>query len=70
VRSLQKVPMQLRFTNLCVNGTSSTPFCTDIRVVTKRFKTATIHEFWVKWSGSGAFIAKNSDATSISELVH
>jgi hypothetical protein len=26
-------------------------------------------EFWVQWSGSGAFIAKNFDATSFSELV-
>jgi hypothetical protein len=28
------------------------------------------HEFWVQWSGSGAFVAKNFDATSFSELVH
>jgi hypothetical protein len=27
------------------------------------------HEFLVKWSGSGAFVAKNSDATLFSELV-
>jgi hypothetical protein len=27
------------------------------------------HEFWVKWSGSSAFIAKNSDATSFIKLV-
>jgi hypothetical protein len=27
------------------------------------------HEFWVQWSGSGAFVAKNSDATLFSELV-
>jgi hypothetical protein len=27
------------------------------------------HEFWVKWSGSGAFVAKNSDATLFTELV-
>jgi hypothetical protein len=27
------------------------------------------HEFWVQWSGSGAFVAKNSDATMFSELV-
>jgi hypothetical protein len=25
------------------------------------------HEFWVKWSGSGAFVAKNSDVTLFSE---
>jgi hypothetical protein len=27
------------------------------------------HEFWVQWSGSGALVAKNEDATSFSELV-
>jgi hypothetical protein len=28
------------------------------------------HDFWVQWTGSSAFVAKNSDATSFSELVH
>jgi hypothetical protein len=27
------------------------------------------HEFWVQWSGSGAFLEKNSDVTLFSELV-
>jgi hypothetical protein len=27
------------------------------------------HEFWLQWSGTGAFVAKNLDATSFSELV-
>jgi hypothetical protein len=27
------------------------------------------HELWVQCSGSGAFVAKNSDATLFSELV-
>jgi hypothetical protein len=27
------------------------------------------HEFWVQWSGSGAFVAKKANATSFSELV-
>jgi hypothetical protein len=26
------------------------------------------HKFWVKWSGSGAFVGKNFDTTSFSEL--
>jgi hypothetical protein len=26
------------------------------------------HEFWVQWSGSGAFVAKKANATSFSEL--
>jgi hypothetical protein len=28
------------------------------------------HEFWVQWIGSGAYVAKNSNAVSFSELVH
>jgi hypothetical protein len=28
------------------------------------------HEFWVKWSGSGALVVKNSNATLFSELMH
>jgi hypothetical protein len=32
-------------------------------------RNAPKHEFWVKWSGSSAFVAKNSDATLFSELV-
>jgi hypothetical protein len=27
------------------------------------------HEFWVQWSGSGAFVAKKANATSFSELM-
>jgi hypothetical protein len=32
-------------------------------------RNAPKHEFWVECSGSGAFVAKNFDATSFSELV-
>ena len=35
----------------------------------KQYKTP-IHEFSVQWGGSGAFIAKNSDAISWNELIH
>jgi hypothetical protein len=27
------------------------------------------HVFWFQWSGSGAFVAKSSNATSFSKLV-
>jgi hypothetical protein len=27
------------------------------------------HDFWVQWTGSGAFVAKKANATSFSELV-
>jgi hypothetical protein len=33
------------------------------------FRNAPKHEFWVQSSGSVAFVAKNFDATSFSELV-
>jgi hypothetical protein len=32
-------------------------------------RNAPKHEFWVQWSGSGVFVAKNFDATLFSELV-
>jgi hypothetical protein len=32
-------------------------------------RNALKHEFLVQWSGSGAFVAKNSDATLFSKLV-
>jgi hypothetical protein len=35
----------------------------------ERVRNAPKHEFWVQWSGSGAFVAKNSDTTLFSELV-
>jgi hypothetical protein len=34
----------------------------------KTVRNAPKHEFWVQWSGSGALVVKNSDATSFSEL--
>jgi hypothetical protein len=33
-------------------------------------RNAPKYEFWVQWSGLGAFVAKNFQATSFSELVH
>jgi hypothetical protein len=35
----------------------------------RSLQNAPKHEFWVQWSGSGAFVAKNSDETIFSELV-
>jgi hypothetical protein len=32
-------------------------------------RNAQKHEFWVQWSGLGAFITKKADAASFSELV-
>jgi hypothetical protein len=34
----------------------------------KMVENAAKHDFWLQWSGSGAFVAKNFDATSFSKL--
>jgi hypothetical protein len=67
VRSLRKIPTRLRRTNFCTNSARfalsfvrqpNGPECTQIvRNVPKR-------QFRVQWGGSGAFVVKNSDATS------
>jgi hypothetical protein len=36
---------------------------------TETVRNAPKHEFCVQWSGSGTFVAKNSNVTSFSELV-
>jgi len=52
------------------------PFCTEFRKSTKQSQmhqnctNAPKHEFRVQLGGSGAFIAKNSDATSWHEVLH
>jgi hypothetical protein len=68
VLSLRKIPSQLRLANLCVNGTSSARLAPTF-MQQRNSANDPKHEFWVQWSGSGAFIAKNSDASSFSELV-
>jgi hypothetical protein len=40
VRSLRKIRTRFHGTNLCINGTSSAPFCTEVRAVTERSKTS------------------------------
>jgi hypothetical protein len=68
VRSVRKISTQLRFANLGVIGASSTSFASTFVQqgnVPKRPK----HEFWVQLSGSGAFVAKNSNVTLFSEFV-
>ena len=52
------------------------PFCTEFRKATKRSRSTQIlwnapkRQFRVQLGGSGAFVAKNSDATSWHELLH
>src|SRR6185437_6886674 len=73
VRSLRKIPTPLRGTNFCTSSARfaqrfvsqrNGPKCTQILC------NAPKHLFSVQWGGSGAFVVKNSDATSWHELLH
>ena len=73
VRSLRKIPTRLRGTNFCTSSARFAPSfvrkpngaeCTQIVRNTPK------HQFRVQWGGSGAFVTKNSDATSWHELLH
>ena len=73
VRLLRKIMKWLRDTNFCTSlagfGSSFSrqpngPKCTKILRNTPK------HEFRVQWGGSGAFVAKNYDATSWYDLLH
>jgi hypothetical protein len=71
VCSLRKILMQLRGTNFCTSSARfapsfvrqpNSPECTQI------VRNAPKRQFRVKKGGSGAFVAKNSDATSWHEF--
>ena len=71
--SLRKIPTRLRGTNFCTSSAHFAPSlvrqpngpeCTQI------VQNAPKRHFGVQWGGSGAFVAKNSDATSWHELLH
>src|SRR6185503_11178544 len=73
VRSLRKITMRLRGTNFCTSSARfapifvtqpNSPKCTQI------VRNAAKHQFRVQLGGSGAYVAKNSDATSYHELLH
>jgi len=61
VRSLGKLPTQLRGTNFCINCTSSDHFALSLLRGT---------EFRFQWGGLGAFVVKTSGATLWHELLH
>ena len=61
VRSLRKLPTQLRGTNFCINCTSSAHFALSLLCGT---------EFRFQWGGLGAFVVKTSDATLWHKLLH
>jgi hypothetical protein len=70
---LRKIPTRLRGTNFCTSSTRLAPSfvrqpngpeCTQI------VRNGPKHQFRVQWGGSGAFVVKNSNATSWHELLH
>src|SRR6185503_9387991 len=68
-----KIPMRLRGTNLCTSSARFAP--SFVRQPngpewTQMVRNAPKCQFRVQWVGSGAFVAKNSDATSWHELLH
>jgi len=76
VRSLRKIPMRLRGKNFCINCTSPACFAPSFvqqrnyPKCTQTLRNTARHEFRVQWSGSGAFVVKNSKTTSWHKLVH
>ena len=73
MRSLRKIPTRLRGTNFCTSlarfvpsfvKQPNGPGCTQI------VRHAPKCQFRFQWDGSGVFVAKNSDATMVHELLH
>ena len=71
VRSLRKILTRLRGTNFCTSSghfASSLVRQTNGPERTQIVRNAPKRQFRVQWAGSGAFVMKNSDATSWHEL--
>src|SRR6185437_1569355 len=73
VLSLRKISMRLRGMKYCTSSARFAP--SFVRQpngpkCTQMVRNATKHEFRVQWGGSGAFVVKNSDATSSHEHLH
>src|SRR6185436_17832104 len=73
VLSLQKMPMRLRGTNFCISSARFAPSFVrqpNRPKCTQMVRNSPKHEFRVQWGGPGAFVAKNSNATSWHKLLH
>src|SRR6185437_10425435 len=67
VHSLGKIPTQFRGTNFCTSSARFAPSFvrqSNSLEYTQMVRNALKCHFTVQWSGSGAFVAKNSNATS------
>ena len=70
---LRKIPMRLRRTNFCTRSAYFAPSFVrqpNGSKCNQMVQNSAKHEFMVQWGGSGAFVAKNSDATSWHEVLH
>src|SRR6185312_8004247 len=73
VGSLQKILTRLRGTNFCTSSAHFAPsfiWQQNGPKCTQMVRNTPKHEFRVQWGGSGAFVAKNSNATSWHKLLH
>ena len=73
VRSLRKILTRLRGTNFCTSSARCAPsFVRQPKdhESTQIVRNATKCQFRVQWGGSGALVAKNSNATSWHVLLH
>ena len=73
VRSFQKIPTRLHGTNFCTSSARFAPIFVRLpngAECTQIVRNAQKRQFRVQWGGSGAFVAKNSDATSWHDLLH
>ena len=76
VASLRKLLTRLRCTNFCINCTSPAWFAPSFiqsqsgSKNTQTFRNTPEHEARIQWYGTGAFVTKKFDATSLFELLH
>jgi hypothetical protein len=69
VRSLRKIQRDF-VAQACASISLVQPILYPSSCSHKMVQNAQKHEFGVQWGGSGVFVAKNSDATSVHELMH
>ena len=73
VRSLGLIPTRLHGTNFCTSSARFAPSFIrqpNSSECTQLVRNASKRQFIVQQGGTGAFVAKNSDATSWHELLH
>src|SRR6185312_9750246 len=73
LRSLRKILTRLRGSNFSTSSARFEPIFVrqpNGPECTQMVRNAPKRQFRVQWVGSGAFVAKNSDATSWHELLH